>query len=60
MVCVATTMVGQAGRSDNRPARKGGHAPAGQTYAPSAPAYAVEPVRDLFPSTFAIGHRPYG
>lgn len=53
-------MVGQAGRSGNRPARKGGHAPASLTYAPSAPAYAVEPVRDPFPSTFAIGHRPYG
>ena len=60
MGCVRATMVGQAGRSDNRPARKGGHAPAGQTYAPSAPAYAVEPVRDPFPSTYAIGHRPYG
>ncbi|WP_159261841.1 hypothetical protein [Komagataeibacter xylinus] len=44
-------MVDQAGRSSNRPARKGAYAPAGQTYAPRAPAYAVEPVRAPFPST---------
>ncbi|WP_332827962.1 hypothetical protein, partial [Novacetimonas sp. GS1] len=56
---VATTMVGQADRSGNRLVRKGARAPARQTYAPRAPACAVEPVRDPFPSTFGIGNRPH-
>ncbi len=50
MGCVRATMVGQAGRSDNQPARKGGHAPTGQKYASCAPALAVEPTRSPFPN----------
>lgn len=45
MGCVRATMVGQAGWSGNRLARKGARAPARQTYAPRTPACAVEPVR---------------
>ncbi|MBL7237679.1 MAG: hypothetical protein JJK57_14100 [Komagataeibacter hansenii] len=36
------------------------HACPGQTYALRAPAYAVEPVRAPFPSTFGTGNCPYG